>query len=173
MGTTSVRGEKSTADAQYRAAIRDFGLAARYFDKQKFDKAKKIFEKLVSGPVSEVALRAQVRLNLCEQKLRQSPRPPAAKTAEDYYNLGLVELNAGNFDLAIEYLSKADKMATGRDHIKYALAAAHARQGNAGVALEHLSAAIALRPDNRFHARRDQDFRSLAANPRFMQLLGL
>jgi tetratricopeptide (TPR) repeat protein len=83
----------------------------------------------------------------------------------------VAELNARNLDLALEHLNKADKLAPNREDIRYALAAAHALQGNTDAALEHLKAAVALRPGNRFQARYDGDFRSLAADPRFRSLV--
>jgi tetratricopeptide (TPR) repeat protein len=162
--------QKRHIDPQYLAALRDFEAAVRHFQKQKFDKAKEIFEKLASSPALDVAARARVHLQLCERKL-SAQRAPAAKTAEEYYNLGVMELNVCSFDQAVEHLSKADKLAPNREHIRYVLAAAHALQGNTGAALEHLSAAISLRPENRIRARRDEDFRLLASDPRFRQLI--
>jgi UDP-glucose 4-epimerase len=38
-------------------------------------------------------------------------------------------------------------------------------------ALEHLQVAVTLRPENRFHARRDDDFQCLASDPRFRRLM--
>jgi tetratricopeptide (TPR) repeat protein len=163
--------QKRHIDAHYIAAVKDFEAAVRHFQKQKFDKAKEIFEKLVSSPALEVAARARVHLQLCEQKLGAAERAPAAKTAENYYNLGVMELNARSLDQAVEHLSKADKLAPNQEHIRYVLAAAHALQGNTNAALEHLSAAISLRPGNRIRARRDEDFRLLASDPRFKQLI--
>lgn len=128
-----------------------------------------IFEKLTNGPFREVAERARVHLQLCEQKLGRAA--PAPKTAEDYYSLGVAELNARNFDLGIKHLRLADKLEPHQEHTQYALAAGHALQGNVEAALEHLKAAIALRPENRFHARRDEDFQFLAADPRFKRLV--
>ncbi len=165
------RQERQHSEARYLAAVREFKTAVRYFQMQKFKKAKEIFKELVNSPAREVAARARVHLRLCEQKLEPLSRPAAGKTVEDFYTLGVVELNVRNLDLAIEYLSKADKLAPDQEHIRYALAAAHSLQGNVDVALEHLSAAIALRPDNRFQARRDSDFQSVATDPRFKRLV--
>lgn len=165
--------EKRHIEAQLFAAVKDFESAVLYFQKQKFDKAREIFQKLAKSPALEVAARARVHLRMCEQKLSSMGGVPGAKTAEDYYNLGVVEVNARAFDLAIEHLNKADKMAPNQEHIRYVLAAAHALQGNTDTALEHLSAAIELRPGNRIRARRDDDFRSLADDPRFKQLVNL
>ncbi len=165
------RAGREHSGALHVAAVRDFENAVSHFQKQNFKRAKEIFEKLVNSPAREVAARARVHLKLCAQKLEAASRDAGAKTAEDYYTLGVVELNARNFDLAIQHLSKADKLAPDQEHIHYALAAAHAIQGNADVALEHLRTAIVLRPDHRFQARRDSDFQSLATDPRFKRLL--
>jgi Flp pilus assembly protein TadD len=82
-------------------------------------------------------------------------------------------LNARQFELAVDHLSKADKMKPHQDHIHYALAVSHSLGGNADAALAHLEAAFALRPENRIHARRDEDFLGLAADPRFRRLTHL
>lgn len=160
--------DKKRSDAPYIAAVKNFEAAARYFRRQNYEKATEILEKLAASPVSQVAAQARVHLRLCALKLNRLA--PGAKTSEDFYNLGVSELNARNLEAAIERLAKADKLAPGREHIRYALAAAHALQGNTEAALEHLKAAIALGPKNRFHARHDEDFGSLAGDPRFKRL---
>lgn len=162
---------KRQLEALNQAAVKDFENAARYFQKQKYDKAREIFADLVNAPAREVAARARVHLQLCEQKLNSTGKRAAAKTAEDFYNLGVIQLNARALDQAIEYLSQADKLAPNQEHIRYALAAARALQGSTDAALEHLSAAIELRPQNRIRARRDDDFTPLAEEPRFKQLV--
>jgi tetratricopeptide (TPR) repeat protein len=161
--------EKVHIDVRYQVAIRNFEIAARAFQRQNYAKAKEVFEKLASGEVSEVAERARVHLRLCEQRLGRST--PGPKTSEDYYTLGVGELNARRLDAAVEHLTKAQKLNGSRDHIRYALAAAHALRGNAEVALEHLQAAIQLRSENRIQARHDEDFQGLAHDPRFRSLV--
>jgi len=161
--------DKKRLDAQYQAAIRGFALAARAFQKQKYAKAKEILEKVANGPVREVAERARIHLRLCEQKLS---RPAAVlKTADDYYTLGVGALNARDLTVAIEHLTKAHKLKPNQEHVRYALAAAQALQGNVDAALGHLKEAIALRPANRIQARYDEDFQGLASDPRFKQLV--
>ena len=94
----------------------------------------------------------------------------APRNATDNYNLGVAALNARKLDQAIEYLRRADRSAPDREEIRYALAAAFALQGSPEAALELLKAAIELRPGNRFQARMDEDFQSLADDPRFRKL---
>jgi len=156
-------------DEQYLAAIKGFELAVQQFTKQNLEKAKPLFEKLAASVYPEVADRARLYLRLCQQKLERSA--PAPKTAADYYALGVAELNARNLDPATEHLSKADKMQPKREHIRFALAAAYALQGNSEAALEHLKAAIQLRPGNAYQARHDEDFQSLRSHPAFRSLV--
>jgi len=144
-------------------------MGVRAFQRQNYDKAAEIFEKLVGSEARDVAERAHVHLRLCRQR---TGRPgPLPKSADDYYTLGVACLNAREYGLAAEHLSKADKMKPHQDHIHYALAVSHALGGNADAAFAHLEAAFALRPENRIHARRDEDFQGLAADPRFRRLI--
>jgi tetratricopeptide (TPR) repeat protein len=161
--------EKQRIDAQYRAAVKNFEIAARAFRRQNYKKAKEVLEKLVNGEVREVAERARIHLRLCEQKL--SRPAPAPRGAEDFYNLGVAALNARDLPAAIESLSKADKLKPNQEHVRYALAAARALQGNTDAALEDLKVALTLRPANRIQARYDEDFRGLAGDPRFRRLV--
>jgi hypothetical protein len=51
------------------------------------------------------------------------------------------------------------------------LAAAYSLRGDAEYALQNLKEAIALRPQNRIQARRDDDFQALATDARFRELV--
>jgi tetratricopeptide (TPR) repeat protein len=156
-------------DEKYLAAVRNFETGVRMFQKQNYERAREVFEKLLVGSTVEVRNRAQVYLHLCEQKLAQTG--PSPRTPEDYYHLGVAQLNARQVEAALENLTRANKLRPNQEHIRYALAAAHALAGNADAALEHLTAAIGLRPGNRYQASKDEDFHSLASDPRFARLI--
>jgi tetratricopeptide (TPR) repeat protein len=162
--------KRHRTDPQYVAAIKSFEAGVRHFNRQRFEKARQIFEKLSSSSYPEVADRARLHLRLCEQ--RKSRSAPSPKTAQDYYVLGVAELNARQLESAVEHLNRAERLQPNREHIRYALAAAHALQGNTEFALEHLKVAIALRPENSFQARHDEDFTALVPDHRFRTLVG-
>ena len=156
-------------DVVFLSAVKNYELGARALHRQNFEKAKEIFEKLASSGVAGIAERARVHLRLCEHKLR---RPiPAPKKPDDLYALGVGALNSRRLDDAIEYLDKAQKSAPKLEHVCYALAAAYSLRGDAEGALRNLKEAISLRPENRIQARRDEDFRRLAADTRFRELV--
>jgi tetratricopeptide (TPR) repeat protein len=161
--------ERPPVDLQYQAAIKNFETGVRAFQKQNYNKAAEIFEKLVESNARDVAERAHVHLRLCRQRTgRPAPLP---KSADEYYTLGVACLNAREFGLAVEHLSRADKLKPHQDHIHYALAVSHALGGNPDQAFAHLEASFALRPENRIHARRDEDFQGISADPRFRRLI--
>jgi tetratricopeptide (TPR) repeat protein len=161
--------EKQRMNEKYLASVKNFEAGVRMFQKQNYERAKEVFEKLQEESVVEVRNRAQVYLHLCEQKLSQEGLSP--RTPEDHYDLGVAQLNARQIEAALENLTKANKLRPNQEHIRYALAAAHAQAGNADAALEHLTAAIELRSNNRYQASKDADFQSLASDPRFARLI--
>ena len=174
MSATSQTGSSQTTEPRrsevlFQAAVKNFELGARAFQKQNYQKAKEIFEKLAFSGVAGVAERARVHLRLCERKLSRPGPPP--KKAEDLYTLGVGALNSRRLDDAIEYLNKAQKLAPKLEHVSYALAAAYSLRGDAEAALQHLREAISLRPQNRIQAKHDEDFQVLATDSRFKELV--
>jgi tetratricopeptide (TPR) repeat protein len=156
-------------DIERETALKNFETAIRYFQRRDYEKSAALFEKVAAGPVREMADRARVHLSFCERKRRHEKRP---KTAEGYYARGVAALNSRDFDQALEYLNKSDKMIPNQEYVHYALAAAYGLQGDPDNAFSHLEAAIRLRPQNRVQARHDEDFQPLTADPRFARLLG-
>lgn len=161
---------QSPQDIEREAALKNFGTAVRYFQKRDYERATELFEKVAAGPVREIADRARVHLSFCERQRHQEKLP---KTAEACYTRGVAALNSREFDRALEYLNKSDKMVPGQEYVHYALAAVYGLQGDPDNAFNHLAEAIRLRPQNRVQARHDEDFRALSADPRFDRLLGV
>ncbi len=160
---------RKPVDPDRAAALKDFGTAVKFFQRRDFEKAAALFEKVAAGTVREVADRARVHLKYCERTRHLEERP---RTAEGCYTRGVAALNRRNFDEALEYLKKSNKMTPNQEYVHYALAAAYGLQGDPDSAFGHLEAAIRLRPQNRVQARHDEDFQALEADPRFTRLLG-
>jgi tetratricopeptide (TPR) repeat protein len=156
-------------DPRVQAAMKTFADGMRYFHRQDFVRAKEMFEKAAASGITDITARSRVRIKLCEQRIKKPQRAP--KSPEEYYNLGVAELNGRDLESAVEHLTKANKAAPRRDDIQYALAAAHSLLGNADTALEQLKSAISLRAENRFLAQHDDDFEPLRSDTRFRPLL--
>jgi tetratricopeptide (TPR) repeat protein len=144
--------------------------ALKHFQLQKFAKAKEVLEDVVKGPSRELADRARVHLRICEQRISRAPAA-VPKSAEDHYTQGVALMNLGRWDEARDHLDRARKAAPKADHIVYAMAALDCLTGEADSAMENLKVAIQLRPENRYHARNDEDFAFLQEDPRFTELL--
>ena len=140
------------------------------FQQQKFHRAKQVLEKVLEGPSKELRDRALVHMRICDQRISRAPAP-TAKTVEDHYTQGVALMNLGRWDEAREHLDRARKAAPKADHVVYAMAALDCLTGEADSAMENLKIAIQLRPENRYHARNDEDFSFLQEDPRFTELL--
>jgi tetratricopeptide (TPR) repeat protein len=152
------------------AQLRFYEEALKQFQQQKFGRAKEAFERVVQGPTKELIDRAHMHLRICEQRISRPPIP-ALKSAEDHYTQGVALMNLGRWDEAREHLDRARKAAPKADHIVYAMAALDCLTGEADSAMQNLKVAIQLRPENRYHARNDEDFAFLQEDPRFTELL--
>lgn len=150
--------------------LKQYEEALKLFQEQKFQRAKPLLERVLEGPTRELRDRAQMHLRVCEQRVSRAPAPPP-KSAEDHYTQGVALMNLGRWDEAREHLDRARKAAPKADHIVYAMAALDCLTGEAESAMDNLKLAIQLRPENRYHARNDEDFAFLQEDPRFTELL--
>jgi tetratricopeptide (TPR) repeat protein len=150
--------------------LKAYEEALKQFQQQKYNKAKPLFEKALEGPTRELNDRARTHLRICEQRISVSSAAPV-KSTEDHYTHGVALMNLGRWDEAREHFDRALRNAPKADHIVYAMAALDCLTGEADAAIEKLKLAIQLRPENRYHARNDEDFSFLQEDPRFTELL--
>ena len=153
---------------QQQLKVYEDGL--KQFQQQKYHKAKQAFEKVLEGPGGELIDRARMHLRICDQRISR-PTLPAVKSSEDHYTHGVALMNLGRWDEAREHFDRALKASPKADYIVYAMAALDCLTGEADAALDKLKLAIQLRPENRYHARNDEDFSFLQEDPRFTELL--
>jgi tetratricopeptide (TPR) repeat protein len=161
---------RQMVDPQFEQQLKTYEQAVQHFQQQKFGKARELLEKVQSGPSKELADRAQVHLRIVDQRLAKQPSP-SLRTPEDHYQAGVAMMNLGRWDEARDHLLRARKLAPKADYVFYAMAALDCLTGEAESAMENLKVAIQLRPENRYHARNDEDFEFLQEDPRFTELL--
>jgi tetratricopeptide (TPR) repeat protein len=157
-------------DPAVEEQLKHFEEALQHFQEQKYAKAKPLFEKALAGPSREFADRARVHLRIVEQRMRPT-EAPTPRSPEEHYQHGVAMMNMGRWDEAREHLLRARKLAPKADYVIYAMAALDCLTGEADSAMENLKLAIQLRPENRYHARNDEDFAFLQEDPRFTELL--
>ena len=164
------RGGVELVDPRVQAQLKVYDEALALFHQQKFAKAKQELEKVIEGPSKELADRARMHVKIAEQRMKPS-HELNPRTADEHYQRGVAMMNIGRWDDARESLIKARKAAPKADHIHYALAALDCLTGEADSAMTNLKVAIQLKPENRYHARNDEDFAFLQEDPRFTELL--
>jgi tetratricopeptide (TPR) repeat protein len=157
-------------DPKVAQAMKVYEEAMKQFNRQNFRRAQEEFEKVLAGPSRELAERARVHIAICEQRM-QRPAPVRLRTADDHYHFAVSQINLGNYEDARLHLEKARKLSPKSEYIHYALASVAALTGEADEALDSLTKAIELRPENRYHARNDADFKLLEDDTRFQELL--
>ncbi len=156
-------------EIQHKKCVTQFENGVKHFNRHEFGKARPIFERLTNLESRDLGERAQVYLNICNQRLNHPTL--RLKTVDDFYNYGVGMANQGNQDEAERYLAKALKLAPKSDYIYYALASTFALREHGEEALEHLQKAIQLNVRNRYRAQNDSDFSKLEEDPRFTELI--
>lgn len=160
---------KVADDPRFTQAVQNYEAGLRAIQTHKYERAKAAFEKVVGGPSPELSDRAAVHLSRCNQQL--SKTTTQFRTPEEHYDYAVSLMNMGDYVTAREnfdtLVSKHPKL----DYIWYGVAALNCLMGHFPEAITNLSEAIRLNPANRFQARNDSDFKNLADDPRFTELL--
>ncbi len=160
---------KVSEDPRFTQAVQNYEAGLKAMQTHKYDRAKACFEKVVNGASPELADRAAVHLNICNQHLSRAATQ--FKTAEEQYDYAISLMNMGDYLSAREnfefLLGKYPQL----DYIWYGMAALNCLMGHFPESITSLNEAIRLNPANRFQARNDSDFRDLADDPRFTELL--
>jgi len=162
--------KKSIADdPRVAQAIQNYETGLRALQEHKFDKAKTHLQKVIGSPSKELADRASVHINTCNQHLDKVIAQ--FKSPEEHFDYAVSLMNVGDYVQAREHLEKLQKQSPKADYVIYGLAALDCMTGHVEDSLRNLDAAIRLNPALRFQARNDSDFQNLAEDPRFTELL--
>jgi tetratricopeptide (TPR) repeat protein len=156
-------------DPRFAQAVEGYQTGLKAMQEHKFEKAKALFQKVMAGGPRELADRAAVHLNTCNQRMARSAT--TFKTAEEHYDYAVSLMNVGDFVGAREHLEKILKQNPKADYAVYGLSVLNCLTGHYEDSLKGLGDAIRLNPGNRFQARNDSDFQNLADDPRFTELI--
>jgi tetratricopeptide (TPR) repeat protein len=160
---------KVADDPRFAQAVQNYEAGLKALQAHKYDKAKGYFEKVAASPSPELADRAQVHLTTCNQQMSHVSNN--FKTAEEQFDYAVSLMNVGDFVTARENFDVLTSKYAKLDFIWYGVAALNCLTGHFPEALANLGEAIRLNPANRYQARNDSDFRNLADDPRFTELL--
>ncbi len=156
-------------DPQFQQAVQNYEAGLRLMQEHKFERAKVLLQKVVAGGSRELADRAAVHLNTCNQQLTRSAT--VFKSIEEHYDYAVSLMNLGDYVTSREHFEKLTKQAPKADYVWYGLAVLSCLTGHFEESLKHLREAIRINRATRFQARNDSDFQSMADDPRFTELL--
>ena len=157
------------SDPQLAQLLQSYEGGLRAMQEHKYDKAKTLLQKVATGTNRELADRASVHLNACNQQLERGGTQ--FKSAEEHYDYAVSLMNLGDYVGAREHIEKLGKQNPKADYVAYGLAALDCLTGHIEDSLRNLSRAVSLNPSLRFQARNDSDFQNLSEDPRFTELL--
>lgn len=160
---------KVTEDPRFAQAVQNYEAGLKALQIHKYDKAKGYFEKVLAGPSPELADRANVHLNTCNQQMNRTST--SFKTPEEQFDYAVSLMNMGDYVTAREHFDTLTQKYVKLDFIWYGIAALNCLTGRFPEAISNLNEAIRLNPANRYQARNDSDFKNLADDPRFTELL--
>ena len=160
---------KLADDPRFAQAVQNYEAGLKLLQAHKYDKAKACLEKVVAGPSPELADRAATHLNTCNQHINRDSA--TFKNPEERYDYAVSLMNTGDYFGAREIFDELTKQHPKLDFVRYGAAALNCLMGHFPDAIAELSEAIRLNPANRYQARNDSDFKSLADDPRFTELL--
>src|ERR1700741_4976139 len=141
--------KKSIADdPRVAQAIQNYETGLRAMQEHKFDKAKAHLQKVIGGPSKELADRANVHLNTCNQHLERVTTQ--FKTPEEHFDYAVSLMNVGDYVSAREHIDKILKQTPRADYVLYGLAALDCLTGHVEDSLKHLAEAIGQNPAVRF-----------------------
>ena len=156
-------------DPRFAQAVQNYEAGLKALQAHKYDKAKTYFEKVVASSAPELVDRAHVHLTTCNQQMSRASTN--FKTAEEQFDYAVSLMNMGDYVSARENFDALTAKYPKLDFIWYGVAALNCLTGRFPEAIANLGEAIRLNPANRYQARNDSDFRNLADDPRFTELL--
>src|ERR1019366_4744321 len=160
---------KSSGHANTGPAFQQYQSAVQLVQQAKYDKALAAFEKLLHAAPPEILERCKMYICTCRRQLERHNL--AFATPEERYDYAVSQLNTGFYEEAREQFNGVVADEPRADFAYYGLAVLESMTGHPHECLANLSRAIELNPKNRLQARSDNDFQSMADDPRFTELL--
>jgi tetratricopeptide (TPR) repeat protein len=156
-------------DPRFNQAMQSYQDGLRLLQERKFDRARALFQKVADIGIRQLSDRAKVHLQTCNQHLEHTAT--SFNSLEEHYDYAVSLINLGDYITAREHLETILKQSPNSDYALYGMAVLDCLTGQYEDSLRRLEHAIRLNRSNRFQARNDSDFKNLADDPRFTELL--
>jgi len=170
MSLTAEEKELKKITAEYQKAI-------QFFNKKDFQKVSQLLDNLIENyqdseyySVLEIQTRAKKYKNIAEIKLH--PKRIKLNTKEDFLEDGLLNLNDGNLERALEALSRSEKEKKINDpYLYYLFSIVYLKMGEIEKSIEYLKKCINKDPHYKILAYNEPDFESLMEDEDFISVI--
>lgn len=163
--TTALAGDAS----QRKNTLALYESALKLMQTGKYEKAHAAFLQMLETAPSDFADRIRMYIAACVGQI--SKGTSTFESHEERYDYAISLLNHGHYEDARQHLSEIILKDNAADYAFYGLALLSSMTGDTQSCIDHLTEAIRLNAQNRFQARLDSDFESVADDPRFTELL--
>jgi tetratricopeptide (TPR) repeat protein len=157
------------ADAARKATLALYEAALKLLQAGKYEKAHEAFTHMLETAPTELAERIRMYIAACVAQIHKGTT--SFQSHEERYDYAISLLNHGHYEDAREHFQAILLKEKTADYAFYGLALLASMTGDSDTCIEHLTEAIRLNAQNRFQARLDSDFESVADDPRFTELL--
>ena len=113
-------------DPHFAQAVQNYEAGLRALQEHKYEKAKSLLQKVLSGP-KEVVDRASVHLNTCNHHLERVSSQ--FKSPEEHFDFAVSLMNVGDYVGAREHIEKLLKQVPKADYVLYGDLAAEYSSG--------------------------------------------
>jgi len=166
----TLQGDAAAADAAARkTTLALYESALKLMQAGKFDKAHVAFTAMLEHAPHDFADRIRMYISACVAQIDKGTTK--FETHEEQYDYAISLLNHGHYEDAREHFHQIILKKKAADYAFYGLALLASMTGETQECINHLTEAIRLNAQNRFQARLDSDFDSVADDPRFTELL--
>ncbi|MDE1161605.1 MAG: hypothetical protein PW792_06615 [Acidobacteriaceae bacterium] len=156
-------------DAARKSVLALYESALKLMQSGKYDKAQAAFTEMLTEAPNDLADRIRMYIAACVAQITKGTTE--FKSHEERYDYAISLLNEGHYEDAREHFNEILLKDKEADYAFYGLALLSSMTGDSSKCIEHLTEAIRLNAQNRFQARSDSDFDSVADDPRFTELL--
>jgi len=152
-----------------KASLALYESALKLMQAGKYDKAHTAFTAMLENAPQDLADRIRMYIAACVAQIVKGSAQ--FQSHEERYDYAISLLNHGHYEDAREHLNAILAQDKGADYAFYGLALLASMTGDTEQCIDHLTEAIRLNGQNRFQARLDSDFETVADDPRFTELL--
>jgi len=108
MAVQTQRSSSFTEDPRFTQAVQNYEAGLKAMQERKFERAKALLEKVMTAGSRELADRAAMHLNTCQQQLARTSNG-GFKSPEEHYDYAISLMNAADYEGARAHLEKLQK----------------------------------------------------------------